>query len=411
MCLDVSLSTTVKTHLLAFLICAFQSLDNGLVRKECAPLVSISIWRNLESDEARERIFGQNPQLMRAWRASAKRYAAAEEESQKRLDFENAWLFTMIVNFLGRLQGTSKGKWTPVLWEYLTNTAEDDVFYCERFLEFLTDLESQLPTRRYVNTLILDLNLLTAVRISPMFNHTNNGLMRDLFVLFRHFVNFPFNDHTGAQYSSAQSHEKHSEDLARLQRIALRHFKPKLTILALANYGSIDQRAELEHHFESLSDTELRDLGAKLGFRTTYPLAANVTVNRAFLSEVLVSCYERRKTYQETIRGMSVLPTEATLYEPTLLRNEAYNGSQALAIPKLNLQYLSVGDFLWRAFVMYRCESFFEVKKDIEDVLKQLQPSPAESGASARFEGFSRMAIPISKPAYVVCSMTQLLRC
>ena len=31
---------------------------------------------------------------------------------------------------------------------------EDDVTFCERFLELITDLEAQLPTRRFFNTLL-----------------------------------------------------------------------------------------------------------------------------------------------------------------------------------------------------------------------------------------------------------------
>lgn len=282
---------------------------------------------------------------------------------------------------------------------FSANIFLDDIRYCEKFLEFLTDLESQLPTRRYVNTLIHDLNLPAVIRISPMFNNAKKGLLRDLFVLFRHFVYFPIDDSTGAQFSRVQSHEKHSEDLARLQRTALKHLKSKLTILALANYGSIDHRKELEAHLQSLTDSELTEFCTLLGFRTAYP-TANLNGNRELLSEVLLSFYERRKTFQEKVRDLGVLPTETALYEPTLLRNDAYNGSQSLAIPKLNLQYLSVGDFLWRAFILYRCESFFEIKTDLEDVLKRLQPKATDSG-SAQFTGFSRMAIPVSKPAYV----------
>jgi len=110
MCLDTSLSNVIRTHLLSFLICAFQSLDNGLVRKECAPLVSISIWQHLESDIARERRFEQNPQFRKAWRASAKRYAAADGGLQSKLHFERAWLFSMITDFMGRLYESSGGK-------------------------------------------------------------------------------------------------------------------------------------------------------------------------------------------------------------------------------------------------------------------------------------------------------------
>ena len=114
MCLDVSLSTTVRTHLLSFLICAFQSLDNGLVRKECAPLVSISIWHNLASESARERHIENNAQFRKAWRASAKRYDAATQDVQARLRFERAWLFSMVLDFMYRLQEKGPGSWKSI---------------------------------------------------------------------------------------------------------------------------------------------------------------------------------------------------------------------------------------------------------------------------------------------------------
>ena len=280
-----------------------------------------------------------------------------------------------------------------------TNTCLANLVYCEKFLEFLTDLESQLPTRRYVNTLLKDLNTLAVVRLSPMFNHEDNGLFRDLFVLLRHFVNFSIEDSTGVQLSRVQSYERHCQNLAQLQRTALKHFKPKLTILALSNYGSIDRRNELENHLSSLTDSELEELCTLLGFRASYPTISKIAATRELSIEVLVSAHERRKAFQETIRDLSTLPTEVTLYDPTLLRNETYNGSRSLAIPKINLQYLTVGDFLWRAFILYRCESFFEVRKDMEEVVKRLQPRSAGPGVSVRFDGFSRMAIPINKPA------------
>ena len=114
MCLDVSLSTTVRTHLLSFLICAFQSLDNGLVRKECAPLVSISIWHNLASESARERYIENNAQFRKAWRASVKRYDAAPQDVQARLRFERAWLFSMVLDFMYRLQEKGPGSWKSI---------------------------------------------------------------------------------------------------------------------------------------------------------------------------------------------------------------------------------------------------------------------------------------------------------
>lgn len=277
--------------------------------------------------------------------------------------------------------------------------ALDDLTYCERFLEFLTDLESQLPTRRYVNTLIQDMNLLALIRNSPIFNDDKNGLLRDLFALLRHFVYFSIDDNTGSQYTQDQTNEQYCGLLARLQRTALKNFKSQLTILAFSNYGAIESREELETHLKQLTDLDLEKFCELLNFRTVYPNAAKIAITRELLMEILVSAHERKKTFRELVRGQTILPTEATLYEATLLRNESYNGSRSLAIPKLNLQYLSVGDFLWRSFILYRCESFFEIRKSLEDTIKRSQPRSTDQNSGVRFDGFSRMAISISKPA------------
>ena len=107
--LDDSLSTTVRTLILSFLITSFQSLDNVLVRKECAPLVSISIWHNMSNEASRNRRFADNSQLRKAWRASNKRYEAAEEDQRARLRFERSWLFTLLLDFMSRVHRSDGG--------------------------------------------------------------------------------------------------------------------------------------------------------------------------------------------------------------------------------------------------------------------------------------------------------------
>lgn len=274
----------------------------------------------------------------------------------------------------------------------------ENVIYCERFIEFLSDLQSQLPTRRYVNTLLQDLHILPAIRLSPAFNNEENELLRDLYALLKHYTRFAINDHTGAQHSRTEAYERHCATLASLQRTALKHFKEKLTILALSNYSSIDRRVELEGHLKSLTDAEMAELCELLDLRTAYPPSAKIVVDRKFLVEILLSTHEKRKTFQETARDLSILPTESSLFERSLLRNDGFDGSQPLAIPKLNLQYLTVGDFLWRSFILHRCESFYEIRRDVEDTIKRLRPSSSRTGQTI-FDGFSKMALPITKPS------------
>ncbi|KAI0851034.1 P-loop containing nucleoside triphosphate hydrolase protein [Daldinia vernicosa] len=386
MTLDQTLSLPIRTHLLCFTIYAFQSLDWASVRKECAPLVSIGIWHNLSTESKRENKLGQNPQLRKAWKAAGKRYDSADDATKARLRFERAWLYTLTLDFL-RLLYDEKRK-------------EEHVVYCERFVEFISDLLSQLPTRRYVNTLLQDLHILPALRLSPMFNDEENGLLRDQYSLLSHYVHFTIDDQTGAQYSRTEAYDQHCAKLAKLQRTALRYFKEKLTVLALSNYGSIDKRSELENLLEALTDEEIKRLATLLELRTEYPESVQVAINRPFLMEILLSTYEKRKTFQEIAQDINILPTEDSLFDQELLRTDNYDGSKPLALPKLKLQYLSVGDFLWRALVLYRCEAFYGIRKDIGDALRRLRPESKRPGETT-FAGFSRMALPISRPSII----------
>ncbi|KAI4720963.1 P-loop containing nucleoside triphosphate hydrolase protein [Aureobasidium sp. EXF-10727] len=387
MTIDTTIATTLRTHLLTFIIIAYQSLDSGIVRKECAPLVNIAIWHNLHSEQARDGHLDKAVQLQKAWRAANKRYDGSDAPTQARLRFERSWLYSLILDFFDRLYDT-----TP-------KSRSDNVLYCERFVELLSDLQSQLPTRRFVNTLLQDLNTLSVVKLSPMYADEDNALLRDLYNLLQHYTTFPIEDHSGRQYTSLEFDQQHHAALTKLQRVSFKHFQDKLKILVLANFASLATREDLQSHLTSLSDDEVIELCGLLGFRTDYPSSTLVTRDRTFYMEILLSAHESVPMYQQTMQTMAVVPTESTIYDSAFVRNESYNGTRPLAIPKLNLQYLTMGDFLWRSFVLYRAEAFYQIRKDIEDTVKRLQPRKA--GPATKFDGFSKMAIPITKPALI----------
>jgi intron-binding protein aquarius len=386
MTVDPSISTNIRTHLLGFIIGAFESLDSGLVRKECAPLVGIAIWQNLHSEAAREDKFNSHVMLRKMWRAAAKRLETADGETKGRIQFERSWLYTLLMDFMDRIYDVQGG-----------DAGKDNLVYCERFLELLIDLQSQLPTRRFVNSLLQDLNLLPAIVLSPTYTDEENGLFRDLHGLLRHYTTFPVDDQSGAQLTRMEHHDAQHAKLARLQRTAFKSFEDKLKILALSNYGSLSSRSDLEGHLTTLTLDELRDLCSTLGFRIDYPATSKLVRDLAFYLEILLHAHEAQPTFQESARELTLLPTEKTLYETSSLRNDTYNGSRPLAVPKLNLQYLTMGDFLWRSFILHRAEAFYAIRKDVEDVIKRVKPKNVSG--QTRFDGQSRMALQIPKPA------------
>lgn len=98
--LDTTQPAVVRTHLISFFLHAFQSLDRVHVRKECVPLVSIAIWHNLSSETLRETKLSQDALVRKAWRASLKRYDAADDDTKARLRFERSWLYTLVLDFI-----------------------------------------------------------------------------------------------------------------------------------------------------------------------------------------------------------------------------------------------------------------------------------------------------------------------
>lgn len=136
MSLDHSLSQSIRTHILLFVIHAFQSLDCAIVRKECAPLVSISIWHNLATEQKRDEKLDQNAHLRKAWRAASKRYDAADDATKARLRFERSWLYTLTLDFLNMLHTESpkKGEELLNLLRCICTNDEQNKYYIARGL-------------------------------------------------------------------------------------------------------------------------------------------------------------------------------------------------------------------------------------------------------------------------------------
>lgn len=279
-------------------------------------------------------------------------------------------------------------------------TVADVRIYCERFIELLCDLESQLPTRRYVNFLLKDMQILTAIKLSPFFVESElDDPIHEHYRLLDHYVHFAIDDLSGTQLSPDEVRSVHNGVLAKLQRIAFKHFKEKLTLLAMANYGILGTRDELISHFTELTDEELVQLCQLLGLRTSYPKSVLFKIDRAFLSEMLLSIYERRRTFQEQLQSIPVLPNEKSLDEIASISEVNYDGTRPLPLPKLNLQYLTVGDFLWRSFILYRHESYFGIRRNIEDALQRLKPKIKYPTMETTFHGYSKMALIINRPS------------
>ena len=66
------------------------------------------------------------------------------------------------------------------------------------------------------------------------------------------------------------------------------------------------------------------------------------------------------------------------MWDPDLIPSDEYNGDHCLALPKLNLQFLTFHDYLLRNYDLFRLESCYEIKLDLEDAIKRVNARKVE---------------------------------
>ncbi|GBP01902.1 RNA helicase aquarius [Eumeta japonica] len=92
--------------------------------------------------------------------------------------------------------------------------------------------------------------------------------------------------------------------------------------------------------------------------------------DKSFLKELLISRHERRISQLEELNSMPLYPTEEVIWDENVVPTEIYSGESCLALPKLNLQFLTLHDYLLRNFNLFRLESTYEIRQDIGDAIQ-----------------------------------------
>lgn len=70
-----------------------------------------------------------------------------------------------------------------------------------------------------------------------------------------------------------------------------------------------------------------------------------------------VSRHEKRSSQLEALNEMPLYPTEDVIWDENVVPTAYFSGEGCLALPKLNLQFLTLHDYLLRNFNLFRLES------------------------------------------------------
>ncbi|XP_023721856.1 RNA helicase aquarius [Cryptotermes secundus] len=377
-----------QTALLVFLNHCFNSMEVDLIRDQVKRLVSLSMWVSLQQGR-REQELRAVPKWRKYWKLIQRKDT---QEAREKLDWERRFLQRLMVKFMKLLESLQpEGE-----------VSSEVVHYCERFLELVIDLEALLPTRRFFNTVLDDCHVVVRCHLSHLPRLPEGNLFAQLLDMLKFYSRFEISDETGDPLTDHDMTEIHYSRIKSLQKAAFAKF-PDLRDFSLANVASVDTREALLKHFGPLSQEKLRSIATYLNL-VPPPDKAEVEdwfrFDNDFLLELLVSRHERRASQLQALNEMPLYPTEDIIWNENIVPSEYFSGEGCLALPKLNLQFLTLHDYLLRNFNLFRLESTYEIRQDIEDAVSRLSPWKAEDG-SIFYGGWARMAQPIVNFAVV----------
>lgn len=397
------LSIAEKTNYLVFMINAFQSLEDEIVSETILRLASLQSWHSLSYGRFQMELC-LNTDLIKKWKRMMKREAKEVAKRGEPFDplnrLEVKFLRNLIEEFLEILdckvfssEQFIDGDDMHINADGLAQIDDACVLYCERFMEFLIDLLSQLPTRRYLRPLVADVAVVAKCHLSALYRHEKGKLFAQLVDLLQFYERFEINDHVGTQLTDDGVLQSHYDRLLSFQLLAYKKV-PKLRGLALSNIGAIGKRNDLSKKLSVLSPEELKDLVcSKLKLVSTDDPWSNRV---DFLIEVMVSFFEKQQSQKEAINALPLYPNEQIMWDESVVPSINYSGEGCLALPKLNLQFLTLHDYLLRNFNLFRLESTYEIREDIQEAVPHLLAYINNEGETS-FRGWSRMAVPIKE--------------
>ncbi|XP_021945490.1 RNA helicase aquarius [Folsomia candida] len=382
-----SVSLKEGCSMMLFLQCAFSSLEIDLVRKQIQTLVSLHVWHCL-SEGRREDEFRRYPKWKKYWKSLLKKEENENDDKKLLNQFYRSFVKTLVVNFLDLLDGQDYTQ---------AQLDKDFLLYAERFMELMIDLQALLPTRRYLNVLIDDLHLIVKCQMNQILEHGDGHLFSQLLDRLKFYANFEICNESGDPMTELEVMNEHYKKITSLQQTVFQKFS-ELRQFALSNVNSVDTKAAIMKSFKSLNFDELKELAGCIN------LIDNVKkedVSVQFLLEALVFRYERRVSQIKRLNSMALYPTEEVIWDENVVPADYHSASgQVLALPKLNLQFLTLHDYLLRNFDLFRLESTYQIRQDIEDAVFRLKPWRAEDG-STLFNGWARMASPVVRFAVI----------
>ncbi|CAB3396592.1 unnamed protein product [Caenorhabditis bovis] len=384
-------SSSEQCAILTFLVNAFNSVEVDIVHQQTRKLTSIEIWENLLESQ-RQDLFKKQKKLKKVWEVVTKKYMIQDEKDNGRGKFERNFLWALIEKFKKTLNSID---------DETQELDIDAIRYCERFIELMIDLESLLPTRRFFNAVLHSSHILPHSILSKLISTEAGSLFCQLVELLKFYARFEIDEFTGRQLSHKEVSQEHYGNVTKLQKAAFRYFHDTMKDFYVLNVSAVDTRRALVKQFSKMSHSDVYRFAEYLHLVPSFGESEEEQIKNlekyslTFLTEAITLACERRPNQLTQLNEKPLFPTEKLIWDENVVPYEHYSGDGVLALDKLNLQFLTLHDYLLRNFNLFQLESTYEIRQDLEDVLFRMRPFAHETTQETVFAGWARMALPI----------------
>ncbi|CAI5735374.1 unnamed protein product [Hyaloperonospora brassicae] len=453
---DAKWTLKEQTALTQFLITCFQSLDVPQVASSVLQMTSLPLWTALSPGQ-RALEFQMYPKLERHWDrimsdtvlVSTKEEKASTTRANKRRKVKEptAALRPDQAALVHRLDAFLLVLKAPIDEDMPKHEIASRLRFVALFLALLIDLLSQLPTRRFLLTVLRRRHVHTALRNSVLIQHSlqwqsanDRQAIKKQLALLDACMRFPVDAHTGESLSSREYREQQDRHIQAMQQRAFQLFRnSRVEELAIAPCSHIANAAgftEMLTSIVSADRSQLSSLAIAVGVLADQTEASTVSDTELidfFKEEYSVGS----STAQDALSSdMPVYPTELDIWNQMLDRKDlaaqsanasgdedptetvdktreldgVYNADKSnlfpvLPVRKLGLQFLNVADYLQRNYELLQLEAAQDIREDLETTIRQLDAVRALRSSRANdttFRGFSRFGVPLASALQIV---------
>ncbi|EDO05275.1 hypothetical protein BBOV_I001910 [Babesia bovis T2Bo] len=456
------LTVLEQRALVRFFILCFQHFEVGSIRRCCVKLVSPAIWLHIPPTLREKNIYSTNrvakSLFMRATQIFEERYKGLDHidgmpqfstletvsslyglfanpsgssiklSERSRFILNRDFLNSLLNHFVYILEDGLNLEAFSSTDSKEQSIAMQRLMLCENYMEFIIDLLSQLNTRRIVKPLIDAKLILVRCRQTPLHDHLEGSLFKHMLRIFDFYMHFYIDEELGTPLDFDKVMERYYNRFDSFQRICFSKFSddPVLKTVHLMSAYEINQQGGISDLLTKCKSSVLGRLVLELGLFSVdesdhmdsclmHPPAVNLTpikqkgkaAVKQFLIGAINASLERQVDSVSILNNLPIYPTEDLLWSSSQLPSgHDYIRLSSLALHKLNLQYLTLLDYLYRNFTLYRLESASQIKTDLEEAIDSCCPrgylsrqgdKVSQSGmVETRFEGSHPMAIEIT---------------